>query len=83
MAEPRWDEMRGELLGLKAKELRAIAKAEGVKYGYTKADMVSNIIMARRTRLAGRPNYSHGRDFRINNRPKPWERSKDASTGRA
>ena len=83
MAEPRWDEMRGELLGLKFKELKAIAKAEGVKYGYTKTDMVSNIIMARRAKLADRPTYKVPVNLVISDKPNPRRRKQDASTGRA
>lgn len=52
-----WDQMRAELLALKSKELKAIAKAEGAGYSKTKAEIVSAIIIARRARELGRPTY--------------------------
>ena len=49
----KWDEMRDQLMGLSVKELKAIAKEEGICLGYAAArkdSMVGEIVTYRRNR---------------------------------
>lgn len=50
MREPNWDVMEAELLALKSKELKAVARREGITSAGSRSSIVSYIIKARKAR---------------------------------
>ena len=50
MREPNWDDMEAELLALKSKELKAVARKEGITSAGSRANIVTYIVRARKAR---------------------------------